>query len=314
MEYWQSIFTRAEATIPVYLQYFPTLMMGSVNLSTFTGMKDALPELAQVRDTQVQAVDSARQARDFSWGALRLISLKVPSIIEGMLDESSGVLDDLHKVYAIVPWSPEKTISRCKLLIPIWEAADSWQVAQSPARPAIIRNGVGFGTFMSMVAAYFPLSQTTANVEHLLDEAREALRKSARSLETYCIRFRKAAEGLADPGSAAEVAVLGIPTTSSSQLPETLGIRTFGQGGTNGLQLLINYEPYHLEDGDIAELEWQILDTDTGFDHSTPYDASGNAIGPFLVGKTIRIRTVVTNTHGSRTGGVRQLTLIAPPV
>ena len=42
------------------------------------------------------------------------------------------------------------------------------------------------------------------------------------------------------------------------------------------------------------------------------YDASGNAIGPFEVGQTVKVRTRVTNTSGSRDGGVRQLTLIAP--
>ena len=53
--------------------------------------------------------------------------------------------------------------------------------------------------------------------------------------------------------------------------------------------------------------------TATKWKYKAPYDASGNAFGPFTVGQTIRIRTSVTNTHGTRTGGVRQLTLIAPP-
>ena len=116
-----------------------------------------------------------------------------------------------------------------------------------------------------------------------------------------------------DPGSPEEAALASIPTTSTSQLPETLGIKFFSQGGTGGLQLLIQYEPYDLEEGDTATLEWMVVDTDTGFTHSVPFDASGNALGPFAVGQTVRIRTSVTNTHGTRTGGVRQLTLITPP-
>ena len=52
---------------------------------------------------------------------------------------------------------------------------------------------------------------------------------------------------------------------------------------------------------------------DVSFNHSAAYDPRGNAIGPFTVGQAIRVRTTVTNTHGTRTGGVRQLTLIAPP-
>ena len=119
--------------------------------------------------------------------------------------------------------------------------------------------------------------------------------------------------GMSDPGSPEETALAGIPTTSTSPLPETLGIKFFSQGGTGGLQFLVQYEPYDMEEGDTAALEWMIVDTDTGFTHSAPYDASGNALGPFTVGQTVRIRTAVSNTAGTRTGGVRQLTVITPP-
>ena len=166
---------------------------------------------------------------------------------------------------------------------------------------------------MSKIAQYFQLAQGEKTADHQLEEARRILREAARSLEKYCIRFLDAALGLSDPGSAEEQALKNIPTTTTSQLPETLGIRTFTQGGTNGLQLLIAYEPYHLEPGEVAKIEWMIVDTDPSFNHNAPYDASGNALGPFTIGQTIRIRTSVTNSHGTRTGGVRQLTLIAPP-
>ena len=112
----------------------------------------------------------------------------------------------------------------------------------------------------------------------------------------------------------AEQALDSVPTTPESPLPETLGVRTFTQGGVNGLQLLIAYEPYDLEEGDLARVEWMIVDTDAGFTHPAPYDASGNAIGPFTIGQTVRARTSVTNASGTRTGSVRQLTLLALPV
>lgn len=313
MEYWQSIFDRATATIPVWQQFFPTLKLGTVGLAEFTAMTNALPGQAQSRDNKVQAVDNARQASDFSWQELRLISLKVPKIIEGMVDASSGLLDDLGKVYAIIPWSADKTTARCGLLGPVWDSVNIWQAAQIPARPVIVRKGVSQGGFMIKIALYFQLAQAEKTAEHLLDDARRVLREAARLLEVYSIRFLTAALGLSDPGSAEEQALQTIPTTTTSQLPETLGIKTFTQGGTNGLQLLITYEAYHLEPGETATIEWMILDTDPSFLHSAPYDASGNALGPFTLGQTLRIRTTATNAHGTRTGGVRQLTLIAPP-
>ena len=116
-----------------------------------------------------------------------------------------------------------------------------------------------------------------------------------------------------DPGTPAEAALDTIPTSTQSSLPETLGIRTFTQGGTNGLQLLIAYEPYSLEAGETAVLQYRRVDLDPDW-IDVPFDASGNAIGPFAVGETVRVRTKVTNSAGSREGGARQLTLIAPPV
>ena len=313
MEYWQSIFERATATIPVYTQYFATLKLGTVGLAQFTTMTNALPSLALARDAKVQLVDTTRQSANFSWLELRLISLKVPKIIEGVVDAKSGLLDDLVKVYGITPWSPDKTTARCGLLAPVWESANNYQLAQVPPLPTIVRKGVDHGAFMSKIAQYFQLAQNEKTSDHQLDEARRILREAARNLETYCIRFLGAALGLSDPDSAEEQALKNIPTTTTSQLPETLGIKLFTQGGTNNLQLLITPEPYHLEPGEVATIEWMIVDTDTGFTHSVPFDASGNALGPFTVGQTVRIRTSVTNSHGTRTGGVRQLTLIAPP-
>ena len=313
MEYWQSILERANATAAVWLQYFSTLKLGAIGLAQFIALKDALAGLAQVRDNNGQLVDGARQAASFSWLELRLISLKVPKILEGVIDPGSGLLDDLDKVYAVTPWSPDKTTKRCGLLGPVWEAADAWQLAQSPARPVIVRKGVNQSAFMSKLAAYFPLFNAEKAADFHMGEARQALRTAARNVEVLCIRFLTAALGLSDPDSAEEQALKTIPTTTTSDLPETLGIKLFTQGGTNGLQLIIQYEPYQLEPGETATLEWMVVDTDVSFNHSVAYDPSGNAIGPFTVGQTIRVRTTVTNTHGTRTGGVRQLTLIAPP-
>ena len=256
-------------------------------------------------------MDEARQARDFADGANRLVVLKVPKIIEGVLDPQSGVIDDLAKVYAIVPYSPERVIARGKELLPVWASANNWQAAQMPARSPIVRGTLTQGNFAIQHAAFFPLLQVVKNKEQDLDEFRDALRAAARTLETFCIRFLSAASGLADPGSAAEGALDTIPTATTSSLPDTLGIRTFTQGGTNGLQLLIAYEPYSLESGDTAVLQYQRLDTDPDW-QDVAYDASGNALGPFLVGQTVKIRTRTVNQHGTRTSATRTLVVQAP--
>lgn len=170
------------------------------------------------------------------------------------------------------------------------------------------------------VANFFLLEQTVKHKEQDVDDFRDGLRTAARTLETLRrtaepigIRFLKAAQGTADPGTPAEAALETIPTTTASSLPETLGIRSFAQGGTDGLQLLVAYEPYSLEPGDMSVLQYKRLDVDADW-LERPYDASGNAIGPFQVGERVRVRTKVSNSSDPREGSQRQLTLIAPPV
>ena len=53
---------------------------------------------------------------------------------------------------------------------------------------------------------------------------------------------------------------------------------------------------------------------DAGFMHSAPLDASGNALGPFTVGQTVRIITETSNSSGTRTTAPRTITLEVPVV
>jgi len=42
-------------------------------------------------------------------------------------------------------------------------------------------------------------------------------------------------------------------------------------------------------------------------------DPSGNTLGPFAVGKTVKLRTRVTSGVGTTTGSIRTLTIQPPP-
>jgi hypothetical protein len=310
-EYWQDIQERAQATIAVWQEHFAGLTLGATTLAAFGTLTEALPGQAQVRDNRVQALDEARQARDLSAQALRNVAMRVPKIIEGRLDPESGIIDDLDKVYAIQPRSFDKIEARGRKLLPVWTAANAWLAAQAPPQAPIDYGAFDAGQFSDELDNFGPLLQAVANAEERDDAGRDALNGAARNLEKLCIRFLKAAKGIAEPGSPAEAALYTIPTTAVSNLPDALRILTFSQGGTGGLQLIAVYAPYGLEPGETAVLQYQRLDIDADW-QSVPYDASGNAIGPFEADQTVKARTRVTNASGSRDGGVRQLTLIAP--
>jgi hypothetical protein len=311
-EYWQDTLARAQVTTAVWTAHFSDLALGAVSLDDFTDKMDALPGLAAARDAALQVLDERRQTRDFAYLLLRGLVISVPKIIEGVVDETSGLLDDLDKAYAIPPWSPANVLARGYLLAPTWAAANTWQAAQTPPRSALVRGATTQANFVTQLQAFPQTERDVAAAEVALQGARGALRRAAAELDRLNKRFLKAATGLAEPGSAAADALATIPTESDSPLPDTLGIKTLSQGGTGGLQLLVSYEPYDDDSAEAKRLQWMVVDVDAGWDHEVPVDPSGNAFGPFVAGQVVKVRTVVTNASGSRESGSRQLTILAP--
>lgn len=314
-ELWQDVQARAQATYAVWDRFFTGLVIGATGQDDYNDATQALSALAQVRDNATQAVDQARQTHDLAFGTLRALALQVPKIIEGVVDEKSGLIDDLDKVYAIYPSTPAKAVSRGQALAPLWAAANAWQAAQTPTRPPIVRGTATQAIFVQKLQAFPVTKETVAAQELALDVARGDLRRGVAAVDRLNKRFLVAATGMVDPGSAAADALETIPTSSQSPLPDTLSIRTFAQGGAGGLQLVVTYEAYDWAEPGVDELvQWMVVGVDPGWDHAVPAVAGGNAFGPFTAGQTVRVRTKVTNGSGSREGGVRQLTIQAPPV
>ena len=56
-------------------------------------------------------------------------------------------------------------------------------------------------------------------------------------------------------------------------------------------------------------IEWQVVNVDADFAHTAPADPSGNALEPFVVGQTVKIRTRATNSNGTTTGSTRTITV-----
>lgn len=310
-EYWQDIERRAQATAAVWQAHFAGLALGTTDAAAFVAMTEDLPGLAQARDDAAQVLDGARQARDLASRAIRGVCLRVPKIIEGRLDPGSGAADDLDKVYAIRPRTFDTAVARGRALLPVWRAADAWLAAQAPTQTAIVCGTLDADGFGAALENFGPRMQAVADAELGHDSGRDDLRGAARGVELLCIRFLKAAKGISEPDTPARAALDTIPRRTRNHLPRTLRITAFTQGGAGGLELTAAYAPYELKPDETAALQYRRTDIDADW-LSVPYDPGGNAIGPFAAGQTVRARTRVTNPRGSREGGVRQLTLIAP--
>jgi len=95
--------------------------------------------------------------------------------------------------------------------------------------------------------------------------------------------------------------------TTSVGLPATLGIKNLVQGGADNLHILLSYDPGSYDGKAASTVEWYVEGLEVEFVNSIAADPSGNALGPFAMGNTVKIRTRVKNSHGITTGSVRSL-------
>jgi hypothetical protein len=310
-EYWQEVSQRGQATIVVWERHFPSMMLGSVGAGVFGARLAALPALAQTVSNVGLAASEARTARDAAARPLLKAGIQVPGVIEGSVDASALLAEDLEKVTGIRPYSFARIVSRGRALSPVWAAANQWRAAQVPPLPPVEAAGFTQAGFQAALEAFGELEQGVANAEKAEATARMALRVAARGVEELCIRFLKAAKGTAEADSAEEDALGTIPRQTVSGLPATLRIRGVEQGGGAGLQVLVGYGRFLLKEGESASLEYRRLDLDPAW-LAVSCEASGNVLGPFEPGQTVEVRTRVKNGAGARTGKARSITLAAP--
>ncbi len=111
------------------------------------------------------------------------------------------------------------------------------------------------------------------------------------------------------PGEPMSQALTGIPTEPSTSAPETIEIDTVSQRGEGGLQVLVKYIPGGRDHATTKSVQWQVVGTDADFANTSPLDPSGNALGPFEVGKVVKIRTLEAIAWRPRTTGPRTITV-----
>ena len=94
------------------------------------------------------------------------------------------------------------------------------------------------------------------------------------------------------------------------------GIRTEhsfrAPGRADQIKILVTCGNGTGSDADDRLLDWMVVGTEADFTNTVAVDLSGNPLGPFLVGQTIKIRTRTVNTSGTRTSAARTLVVQAP--
>ena len=315
MEYYQVIQNRAGQTAAVITQYLPTLQIGNVDAAGLISKSTALDVLAQLRDDAMAASDTAVNAEHQGFLAIQNLTLQLPQAALGLLDDTvpaeSDLLDLLTPVFGIVPRTTELALERAKKLKSALDKINSYLAAQVPPRGPITTGGRTLANLVMLTALHPPLEQAVEDTASDVTEARTALRGAALELDRFNKRFYALLQAEART-NAALAAALGQITTDNANQPRTLGIKSILQGGNDNLHLLVAYDNGSYDDTYTSTLEWQVVGTDADFTHSAAVDPSGNTLGSFAVGKTVKIRSRTTNANGTTTGSIRTLTILPP--
>jgi hypothetical protein len=315
MEYYQAIQNRAAQTVAVIKQNVPALTVGILNAAALETQSQALDGLAQTRDDALADYDGASNAEQLGFLTLRGLTLALPQAAEGELDDNvdaeAELLDLLAPAYAIVPRTTELALARGKKLKSALAKINAYLAAQTPPRAPITSGGRGVAELSTAMEAQPALEQTVEDKAADVTTARTNLRVAATAVDRLNKRFFSKLQGEARTNPAL-AAALGQIDTGSANLPGTLGIKAIVQGGTDNLHILVSYENGTYDGTATSTLEWMVVNVDTDFTHTLAADPSGNALGAFTVGQTVKLRTRVSNANGTTTGSVRTL-VIQPP-
>jgi hypothetical protein len=313
MEYWEITKDRAEKTLPVWQTHTPTLKIRNQGPVDLEALIDGFQPLVQGRIEAQDTYDLAFRAVQSSLLKMKLMGTKLPVFIEIQLADDEGILKDVDDLFAVNPRTESTVLKRAGMLLPVWERANAALAAMTPAQEALTLNiqGVAHTAAMleTLLVGYTGLTKTVEQKSSLLDGAREALRTHDRACDRLIKEWYRFAKTAAEAGSAVATALEAIPTEPSTPVPEVIEIATVTQGGEEGRQALVSYEAGGGAHATTKQVQWSLPGEAEPFTHAAPLDASGNALGPFAVGTVLTVRTLVSNSAGTRTTAPRTLTI-----
>ena len=281
---------------------------------------DGFEPLVQARVAAQDVFDEAFRNVQGALLKMKILGTKVPVLIEGHLEENERLMQDVDQLYGPSPRTEASILKRARELYPVWLRANTAMAALTPTQPAIVRaiQGVAHTVVMlkALLDGYADWIKVLEDKEELLNSAREALRAHDRAADRLNKRWYRTVKTGTELTVELTAALVGIPTEPSTPVPDPIEIATVTQGGEDGLQALVSYVAGGGDHATTKLVQWEVegVDAPGSFAQTVPLDASGNALGPFAVGKVVRVRTLVSNSAGTRTTAPRTITIEEPIV
>lgn len=308
---------RAILSLTVWTQHAPALKIGNQGTTELEALIDQYEPLVQLRAVKQDEADAAYRAQQTTLAKLKLLGTRVAQIIEGHHSEDVLIMKDLKDVYQTSPRSEGTILERARMLYPLWVRVNTARAAHTPALPPITRMVQGVdhtvAMFKALLDGYTTQVQARSDADGVLAGTKKDLEDLNEETDALIKKWYKVMKASYDPGSPEYEALGSIPTEGGTPAPGIIEISTVVQGGENGLHVEADYVPGGGEHATTRLIKWMVVGVDTGFTHSEPLEATGNVIGPFVVGNVVKLMTEVSNSSGTRTSAERTIT-IEPPI
>lgn len=299
IEYWEITLARALPTQSVWAMR-PTFELNNLTILRHAELTESLPVLAQLISNAENELTKAKSAKRGLVERLRSLCIRVPALIEGLLDDDDSLKDQLGAIYAIDPATSDNTaLCRARLLSPLWLDVNGARAAATPAKLPLtidIRGEeVGADGLAALIEATQSSQQTVAEKQRSVTNARSALRGANNLLDRGNKRWYQAwmqAFPAETPEGAA--AQSQIPTERGVAQATVLSILSATPQPDR--TVLVTLDPKGGKHATTKELQFQLPDEEE-FGHSTPITADPLTVGPFEPGSEVSFRTAVGNSN-----------------
>ncbi len=298
-EYWEITHGRAVDTQAVWAMQ-PTFALNGLDRTQHGALTDSLPVLAQTRVNKENDLTDALSAKHDIFDKLRNLAIRVPGLIDGLLDDDDPLKEQLDAIYGVDPAvSENSSLRRARLILPLWTDVNTARAAAVPPQAALTLDyqgtPVAVAGLSTTLDAGLAAQKTEAERQRDVTNAKSTLRTADRTLDRGNKRWYKAwllaypagtLEGeaaLAQIGTEQGVAQAQVlPILSATPLPDQ--------------QVTVQLDPAGGAHATTNELQYQ-LPGEPEFGHSTPIVGTAITVGPFTPGITVAFRTRVSNSH-----------------
>ena len=278
----------------------PAFELNNLTLTQHATLTDSLPTLAQTRDNKENDLTDALAAKHTVFDKLRNLAIRVPGLIDGLLDDDDDLKEQLDAIYGTDPASSENSaLRRARVILPLWTDVDAARAAAVPVKPPLtvdyLAAPVAVADFSATIDLAIAKQKIEAEKQRDVTNAKSAQRTADRKLDRGNKRWYLAWL-LAYPVGTPEgdAAVAQITTEQGTAQAQVLAI--LSAEAQPDQTVIVTFDPAGGLHATTKELQYQ-LPEETEFGHSTPITGDEISVGPFMAGDSVSFRTRVSNSN-----------------